>query len=700
VPITPLPHGRTRLYGVLFVAGWALLGWRLVDIQIFDRHAFQERARQQHLREVVLLPRRGDLLDRQGRVLAADRLLHTVGVHPRHVVEPAVVADMLVSLAGQDRAHWLAEIAAHDRFFYILRRGELDAEPPPRHLLPAGLEVAEEYRRTYPRRSLAAGLIGYVGLDGEGLEGLELRYEPLLHGEAGHQVQQVDATGAIIPGLYELREDPVDGLDLYLTIDAVIQEVLEDELAAGVAEAEAAGGTAVALDPRTGAVLAMAVYPAFDPNVPEQVEADLRRNRVLTDTFEPGSVMKIVTFSAALDAGRFTLADTIDGGTGVIQVVGSEIKDSRPHGLMSLGEVLQFSSNVGTVKIARALGEKRLYQYARDFGFGQRTGIELPGEAAGVLRRLPDWRGSALESLSIGYGLSTTTLQIAVAYGAVANGGRLMRPYVVEAAAERGGRKRQLGEPDVIRRVMHEETSVTLRWMLRQAVEGGTGDRADVAGLGVAGKTGTARKAASGGYQVGAYISSFCGFLPAEDPSFLLLVVVDEPAGQYYAREVAAPIFARTVRRLMSHPERPLGVFSPSIEMIASETEPLVPDLRRLPPSEAGRELTRRGFRVRYIGQGPSVVSQEPAPLTPAEAGVVVILHLDAPETSHPTEAVMPDLQGLTLREAAARAWELGMKVSVEGSGRVVSQFPLAGHTVPVGTEVVLRAGQPGGGTP
>jgi hypothetical protein len=340
----------------------------------------------------------------------------------------------------------------------------------------------------------------------------------------------------------------------------------------------------------------------------------------------------------------------------------------------------------------------RIYQYARDFGFGQPTGIDLPAEAAGVLRRLPDWHGPALESLSIGYGLSTTTLQLAAAYGAVANGGRLMRPFVVEAVSDREGHRRRAVEPEMIRRVMHEETSATLRWILRQAVEEGTGDRAEVAGLGVAGKTGTARKAASGGYQVGAYISSFCGFLPADDPTFLLLVVVDEPAGRYYAREVAAPIFARTVRRLMSHPDRPLGGFSPSVEMVASETTPVVPDLRRLPPAEAGRELTRRGFRVRYIGQGPSVVDQQPGPLEPVESGAVVVLHLDAPATVPAGDAVVPDLHGLTLREAATRSWAVGLEVGVRGTGLVVSQSPPAGRRVPVGSQVVVTAAPSGGG--
>ena len=688
-----------RLIALLFVIGWIGLTYRLADIQVLNRRAFQERADRQHHRKVVLPSRRGDILDRRGRVLAADRLLHTVGVQPRLIEDPEAVAEMLSRLAGKSPGYWLREIADRERFFYVVRRGELVSEPPPRHELPRGLEIVEEYRRTYPRRSVAANVLGYVGTDGKGLEGLELYYEKMLRGEPGRIVQQLDATGAAIPGMEVESVDPVDGLTLFLTIDAVIQEIVEDELARGVAESEASGASAVALDPRTGAILAMANIPSFDPNAPEKVAAERRRNRTVTDSFEPGSVAKIVTFAAALDAGRFTPADTIDGGNGVIQVVNSEIKDSRPHGKMSLGEVLQYSSNVGTVKIARHVGRNRMYRYARDFGFGQATGVDFPGEAGGLLRNLSEWHGPALESLSIGYGLSVTSLQIAAAYAAVANGGRLMRPYLVAAIEDARGRRRPITRPEVVRRVMHEETSDILRGFLRKAVVRGTGDRATVAGLEIAGKTGTARKASAGGYRIGSYISSFCGFLPADDPKFLLLVVVDEPAGRYYAREVAAPIFARIIRRLMSHPERPLEGLRPAVQQVVERPAPLVPDLRRMPASEAGRALTRRGLRVRYVGQGPSVVAQEPEPLTPAVEGQVVVLHLSAPAGEvRDAVAAMPDLRGMTLREAATAAWHLGLSVSVEGSGLVISQRPPPGSAVESGGTVNVRAAHPGGG--
>jgi cell division protein FtsI/penicillin-binding protein 2 len=684
---------------MLFMASWLVLAYRLASIQVLNRHDFQEKASRQHHREVTLPARRGDIVDRRGRLVAADRLLHTVGVHPRLVEDPSGVAGLLSTLAGESPEHWTGEIGSHDRFFYVIRRGELNTEPPPRHELPQGLEIVEEYRRSYPRRTLAASVLGYVGTDGKGLDGLEFHYENLLRGEPGHLVQQVDAVGAAIPGMETESEEPVDGLTLHLTIDAVIQEILEDELERGVIESEASGASAVALDPVTGAVLAMATFPSFDPNVQEEAEAATRRNRTVTDPFEPGSVAKIVTFAAALDVGRFTPADTIDGGNGVIQVVGSEINDTRPHGKMSLGEVLQFSSNVGTVKIARTLGENQMYRYARDFGFGQATGVDLPGEAGGLLRRLPEWRGPALESLSIGYGLSVTTVQVASAYAAVANGGRLMRPYVVDSVEDSQGRRRIVSQPEVIRRVMHEETSDILRGFLRKAVLEGTGDRAAVPGLEVAGKTGTARKVSDGGYQAGAYISSFCGFLPADDPKLLLLVVIDEPAGGYYARDVAAPVFARTVRRLMSHPERPIDGFKPPVHHLVERADPLVPDLRRWPAGEAGRALTRRGLRVRYVGEGPTVITQEPAPFVEAEEGVVVALHLGVLEAGPVgAESPMPDLRGLTLREAAIIAWEIGLELNADGSGMVIRQEPAPGRQVRVGTVVSLYASGPGRG--
>ncbi|MFC1500778.1 penicillin-binding transpeptidase domain-containing protein, partial [Candidatus Zixiibacteriota bacterium] len=411
----PLHSGRLRLLALLFVAGWAICVYRLTDIQLLRSASYHDKARRQHLQEQVIQSRRGEILDREGRLLAVDRLLHTVSVHPKYVTDAPAVARGLTTLLGRTDDEWLAEIANHSGFFYAARQAYLLEEPPPSYELPGGLEITEAYRRTYPQRSTASSVLGYTGIDGSGLEGLELDYDSVLSGRAGRIVQQVDALGVSIPGRDAAREEPVSGMDLRLTLDAVIQGVLEEELARGVETSEAAAGIAVALDPETGAILAMAGWPTFDPNAPDDVDPSQRRNRAITDPFEPGSVLKLVTFTAALDAGRYTPADTIDGGNGVIQVVGSEIRDVHAHGKMSLGEVLQFSSNVGTVKIARHVGENRLYRYARDFGFGQVTGLGLPGEASGVLRKLPEWYGPALESLSIGYGISVTALQIAVA---------------------------------------------------------------------------------------------------------------------------------------------------------------------------------------------------------------------------------------------------------------------------------------------
>ena len=257
----PLHRGRLKLLALLLLAGWAGLVYRLTDIQILRSVYFSEKAERQYRREVVLQPSRGRIVDRHGRLLAADRLLHTVGVYPRLVEDSNTVADMLTHLLGEDREYWKAEISAHDRFFYVARQVDLATQPPLSHLLPQGLEVIEEYRRVYPRRQLAANVIGHTGIDGKGLEGLELQYEDVLSGQPGLLVQQIDATGAPIPGMEDLRDEPVDGMTLRLTLDAVIQEVLEEELAFGVASSDAKGGVAVALDPSTGAVLAMVNWP-------------------------------------------------------------------------------------------------------------------------------------------------------------------------------------------------------------------------------------------------------------------------------------------------------------------------------------------------------------------------------------------------------------------------------------------------------
>ncbi len=689
----PLHTGRLKLLALLFLIGWAGLVYRLADIQILRAGEYAERADSQHHHEMMLQARRGDILDTAGRPLAVDRLLHTVGVHPRYVEDPAEVARLLTRLVGRTQAQWETTIAEHESFFYAARQIDLIEEPPRSHELPPGLQIEKAWRRTYPRRRAAAALLGYTGVDRIGLEGLERVWDERLSGRPGRVVEQVDAMGVPIPGREITRTEPFSGRGIRLTLDAVVQEVLESELAAGILRSEAESGCAVALDPVSGAVLAMANWPGFNPNTPEASAASARRNRVLTDPFEPGSVMKLVTFTAALDANRYTPADTIDGGNGVIQVVGSEIRDVHAHGLMSLGEVLGFSSNVGTVQIARAIGSNGLYAYARDFGFGQPCGIGLPGEESGLLRRLADWYGPALESLAIGYGVSVTALQIAAAYAAVANGGRLMRPWLVAGVQDRRGRWQTAEEPRLVRRVMHEETSAILRGFLRQAVQSGTGEKARVTGLDIAGKTGTARKAGVGGYEAGSYISSFCGFLPADEPEFLLLVVVNEPSNRYYASEVAAPIFARTVQRLACHPEEPLSSIRSPVYRVVEAPRPVVPDLRRWPATEAGKALSRRGLRVRFVGSGPAVQAQEPAPLSPVKEGEVVILHLAGPVESEAGDDLrMPDLRGLSLRQAAAEASALGLVLSVEGSGLIRRQSLPAGSPVSPGTELHVSA--------
>jgi len=341
----------------------------------------------------------------------------------------------------------------------------------------------------------------------------------------------------------------------------------------------------------------------------------------------------------------------------------------------------------------------RMYRYARDLGFGQLSGLDLPGEASGLLRRLPEWRGSALESLSIGYGLSVTALQIASSYAVVCNGGNLLTPFIVESMQDERGRWHDSGGRELIRKVMHKETAALLRGFLKDAVAGGTGNRAAVAGLDIAGKTGTARKAMNGSYEEGSYISSFCGFIPADDPQFILLIVVNEPANRYYASEVAAPIFSRTVQRLMCHPEYPLEGLQPAVYQMVDRPVPIVPDLLRRPASEAGKALSMRGLRVRFMGKGPIVLSQEPQPLEQAREGQVVVLHLDMPFAPDPgSNTIMPDLRGLTLREAAAQVSIHGLVLSIEGSGLIKSQIPRPGSEIRSGSTVQVRASMIGEG--
>ncbi|HUO83515.1 MAG TPA: penicillin-binding protein 2 [Thermoanaerobaculia bacterium] len=536
---------------LLLAAGataWSLLILaRLAQIQILRHDEYVLRAVRQQERTVTLTPMRGSILDRRGRLLAESVTARSIYADPQTVQDPAAVALALSRVDGLpvDRQALERRLARKGEFAWIARQVEDDVWSAVEMLDLPGIHALDEHRRTYPNGTLGSGLLGWVGIDGEGLAGVEHSLNRFVRGTPGVVTLLRDAR----KGMYLVGADgastAVDGHDIYLTLDEVIQHIAERSLRKTVERYGAKSGSVVVLDPSDGAILAMASWPTFDPNHFGNFPTTHWRNRVVQDVYEPGSTFKVVTAAAALEEGVVTPSQIIDCGEGFIEIANTRIRehDNKQFGLLSFEQVLAQSSNVGTIEVARTLGEKRLDQYARRFGFGSRTGVELPGEASGILRPVNRWSALSTASISIGQEIAVTPLQMTAAMAVVANGGRQVRPHIVERVVDGEGNVVYSPPPAPTVRVISEKSAAVLNEMLKNVVTLGTGREAALAEHVVAGKTGTAQKAGPGGYLPNKTVASFAGYVPADRPRLAILVVIDEPKGSGYGGAVAAPAF-------------------------------------------------------------------------------------------------------------------------------------------------------------
>ncbi len=525
---------------------------------MLDAPEYRARAEQQARREIELPARRGRLYDRAGEPLAMSLAAASIYADPRAIkaggVDPAIIASRLAPLLGRPAHELLEPLTKDTSFTYLGRQLPYAVGEQVKEMKLAGIGVLEEPTRTYPAPGLAAQVVGFSGIDHQGLAGLELAYEDVLHGQPGRLELEAAPGGLTISGAPKEMDPPRPGTDLVLTLDRQIAAVAERALAEAVERYDALGGSAVVLDVRTSEILAMASAPSFDPNDLSSSDDYARRNRAVTDVFEPGSVSKVVTVAAALEEGlvgvdeTFTVPDSY--------VVGDKrFKDSSPHPeeVMSVSDIMAESSNVGTIKIAQRVGPERLHDYLVKFGFGRATGLDFPGESAGLLPAVEDWWSTSLPTIAIGQGVSATLLQVAGVFQTVATGGVWQEPRLVRGTVDAEGRLVPAPEPER-QRAISEETAEVLAQMLTGVVERGTGGLAAVPGYSVAGKTGTAQKpsATSRGYEEGAYIATFAGFAPADDPALVVAVMLDEPT-PIYGGLTAAPVFSEIMEFALAH---------------------------------------------------------------------------------------------------------------------------------------------------
>jgi cell division protein FtsI (penicillin-binding protein 3) len=521
---------------------------RLVVLQVLDAPSLDEAAARQRLRAIELPAERGRIFDRNGDDLALSAPARTVYAQPRLVVDPAGTARRLAPLLGVPARTIRARLGADTPWTYLARkiparRGEAVA----RLGLP-GIGVLTDTMRRYPSGALASQLLGFVGDDGTGLAGVEQRYDDLLRGHAGQMLLEQDPGGRPIPQGQRSTEPSRPGADLVLTIDQELQYVTERALARAVKQYKAKSGSVVVMAPRSGEILALANVPTFDPNRFGASSAEARKNRAVSDVYEPGSTNKVITAAAALDAGvvKPKTSVTVPPELRLCRGVHA-FHDSHAHGTEHLrfAEVVSQSSNIGTIKVASKLGPERLAKAELDFGYGRRTGVDLPGESPGIVTPLRDWTCADLGTNAIGQGVAVTVLQMARVYAAVANGGLLVQPTLLRGTVDARGRF-QPAEPGAARRALSARSAKALTGILEGVVrEGGTGTRAALEDWSVAGKTGTAQvpNPAGHGYLAGAYVASFIGFAPSRDPRVVVAVVIDRPATGAYGGVVAAPVF-------------------------------------------------------------------------------------------------------------------------------------------------------------
>lgn len=567
----PLSRGRRYVVLLLLLCGFGVVLFRLVSLQVLQAAELTLKADRQHQKTVSLEGARGTIVDRHGKVLAMNMDVPSVFGVPTALNSPAKTARSL-SPVLRVSTHELERKLRQDRGFVWLAR-KLDPEQGRRlEGMPIeGIGMVMEGRRFYPKGPLLSHVLGFAGMDGEGLEGIERRYESHLRGEKRVTILQRDALGRTVFPKGRVEQVPTPGHSLVLTIDEVIQYITEKELEEAVSRVHAKSGTMIVLDPQTGALLALAVSPRFDPNAVGSIGPDRWRNRALTDAYEPGSTMKAIVAAAAVEENVMKPGTMVFGENGRMTVANTVIHDHEKMGWVTFAEVIQKSSNIGAAKTGMALGEQRLYRYLQAFGFGQRTEIDLPGEVGGLLKDFRYWGRRSLASISMGQEIGVTPIQMVSAVGAIANGGVLMKPYVVSEIRDAEGRALKQVLPQVKRRVVSEETARTITTILEGVVTDGTGGKAAIPGFRVAGKTGTAQKIdpRTGAYSPTLFVGSFVGFAPADNPRLAMIVVIDEPHGEAWGGTVAAPVFRRVGEQVLNY----LGVSSNEPVKLAMASE-------------------------------------------------------------------------------------------------------------------------------
>ena len=716
---------NTRLYLlagilVLWCCGICL---RLVYLQIFRYGSFEQRAQHQQQRTVEVSARRGIIYDRAGRELAMSVAVDSAFAVPTEIPDLAGTISLISRITKTDPRELLARCKAAKTFCWVARKADSETAERIRSLNLRGIYFQKESKRFYPKGELAAQMIGYVGTDDEGLSGIEREFDDQLRGRAGEMLISVDARRKWF-GSVEKQPEP--GQNVVLTIDQQIQYIAERELETAMEQTKAISGTVVVENPRTGEILALANRPTFNPNLTREITPDKLKNHAVSDVYEPGSTFKLVTISAALEEKLTTPQEVFDCQMGSIVINGMRIHDSKPHGRLSVADILAESSDVGSIKIGMRLGDDRLYKYVRGFGFGQPTGIELPGETRGLTKPPSRWSKVSFAAISMGQEIGITPLQLAGLISTMANDGTRVSPRLIAAISDPQSAPQTIAfHPAEQQPVISPLTAAQMRQMMQGVVLHGTGKKAILAGYSSAGKTGTAQKVdpVTHAYSHSKYVGSFAGFAPVNNPAITIAVILDSAVGLHQGGQVAAPVFHRIAQQVLEYLHTPHDVeLPPQRQVLLASRQTKDEDLAEGSPDRLGDalDLAESASSVPAPANAPATLSPvSPPPVTVVPATLrqretapleeqVQASASPAPQTAGvPSDhlpstgtvvldieqggVLVPSFTGKSVRAAVEMAQESGLDLDIVGSGLAQDQSPVAGTHVPAGAKITVR---------
>jgi cell division protein FtsI (penicillin-binding protein 3) len=733
----PTPDSKISKNSRLYLLGAMLFLWcvaiccRLVFLQVFSYGKFVKQAEHQQQRAVPMTAKRGDIYDRAGRELAMSVLVDSAFAVPTEVKDLPTAVSLITRITGDDRNVVLADCRAHKTFCWVARKADDETIERIKSLNLQGIHFQKEPKRFYPARDLAAQVLGSVGMDDSGQSGIEHEFDDELRGRAGKMFISVDAHKQWFA---DVETQPTPGDSIVLTIDKNIQYIAEKELDQAIHDTQAIAGTVIVENPHTGEILALANRPTFNPNLHKQITPSALTDRAVSYVYEPGSTFKLVTISAALEEKVTNPNEVFDCQMGSIVYNGMRIRDSKPHGLLPVWGVLAESSDVGSIKIALRLGEDRFYKYIRAYGFGQQTGIELPGETRGLTKPPSRWSKVSIAAISMGQEIGISPIQLAGLVSTFADDGVWVAPRIVEGTEPPQGSLQTISfHPGPSHRVISSFTAAEMRSMMQKVVLEGTGRKANLEGYSAAGKTGTAQKVdpATGAYSKTKYIGSFAGFAPVNNPQIVVAVILDSAVGLHQGGQVSAPVFRRVAQQVLEYLHVPHDLpLNATHQMLLAESKVKDKDLADDTPDHPGEPLetaevdgdageaksaaaAQARTSERETNERPETQVVPAAirePMTPAQPDLTKAA-TDRTKTQGAAPAakpatgtvildveqggiVVPSFVGKTVRGAVEAAQDAGLELDAVGSGVGQTQTPAAGTHVAAGTRVTVQFGQ------